>query len=207
MGRSFDSKPGMGVYLSVILRPNCRPEDLMHLTCAAGVAVCMAIEKVSGLLPGIKWINDLVWNKKKLGGILTELSTDPKTGLVEYAVIGVGINCLQTEFTGELSGIATSLSIATGKVISPDTLAAAMVNALYQVSTELLTNRTLIMNTYCSLCITLGQDILIHRDNMKFPGKAIGIDDNGALIVLLPDGQKITVNSGEVSIRGMYGYI
>ena len=207
MGRSFDSKPGMGVYLSVILRPNCRPEDLMHLTCAAGVAVCMAIEKVSGLLPGIKWINDLVWNKKKLGGILTELSTDPKTGLVEYAVIGVGINCLQTEFTGELSGIATSLSIATGKVIPPDALAAAMVNALYQISTELLTNRTMIMNTYCSLCVTLGQDILIHRDDSKFPGKAIGIDDNGALIVLLPDGQKITVNSGEVSIRGMYGYI
>ncbi|MBQ6840459.1 MAG: biotin--[Oscillospiraceae bacterium] len=81
LGRTFESCAGMGVYLSVILRPNCAAEALMHLTCAAGAAMCEAVENVSGIRPGIKWINDLVVKKKKLGGILTELSVNPKPAL------------------------------------------------------------------------------------------------------------------------------
>ena len=70
MGRSFHSPEGLGIYLSVILRPNCPPDQLMHLTSCAAVAMCDAVQKVSGLRPGIKWVNDLILNKKKLGGIL-----------------------------------------------------------------------------------------------------------------------------------------
>ena len=93
MGRTFQSPAGMGVYLSVILRPNCDPQQLMHLTCAAGVAMVEAVKRVCGILPQVKWINDLVVSGKKLGGILTEMSVDQ--GMVEYAIIGIGINCLQ----------------------------------------------------------------------------------------------------------------
>jgi len=209
MGRSFESKAGKGVYLSVILRPNCTPDQLMHLTCAVGVAVCDAVEAVSGIRPGIKWINDLVWNKRKLGGILTEMAADPKTGVVDYAIIGIGINCLHSvqDFSPEVASIATSLSIAAGKDICTDTLAAAMVESLYRMSNHLFVRKAEIMDTYRRLCVTLGQDILVHHNNTVTPGKALNVDSEGALTVLTSDGQQITVNSGEVSVRGMYGYL
>ena len=100
-GRSFLSPPGVGIYLSMLLRPECPPADLMHLTCAVGVAMCDAIEKAAGFRPGIKWTNDLVSDRRKLGGILTELRLD-KNGNVDYAIIGIGINCCQreTDFPG-----------------------------------------------------------------------------------------------------------
>ena len=94
MGRSFHSPEGMGIYLSVILRPDCPATDLMHLTCAAGVAMCDAVEAAAGFRPGIKWTNDLIWGKRKLGGILTELSLK-SDGTADYAVVGIGINCCQ----------------------------------------------------------------------------------------------------------------
>lgn len=206
MGRSFESAAGMGVYLSVILRPQCPAEQLMHLTCAAGAAMCEAVEAVSGIRPGIKWINDLVLEGRKLGGILTELSVNPKTGVADYAIVGIGINCLQKDFSGELANIATSLSAA-GRQVSPDTLAAAMVEALYRMDAHLLTEKAQLMDAYRKACVTLGQDILIHRGGTVTAGKALDIDDDGGLIVRLPDGSQITVNSGEVSVRGMYGYI
>ena len=82
MGRSFHSPEGSGLYFSLILRPNCKPQELMHLTCAVAVAACDAVETLCGSRPQVKWINDLVAGNKKLGGILTELSVDPKTGLI-----------------------------------------------------------------------------------------------------------------------------
>ena len=89
MGRSFTSPPDAGLYLSVVLRPNCPAEALMHLTCAAAVAGCDAVEAVCGIRPDIKWTNDLVFGSKKLGGILTELSINSATGLVDFAIIGI----------------------------------------------------------------------------------------------------------------------
>ena len=92
-GRSFHSPAGSGIYMSVLLRPDCAPTELMHLTCAVAVAMCDAIEQAVGFRPGIKWTNDLVIGSKKLGGILTELSVNSQTGLVDWAVVGIGINC------------------------------------------------------------------------------------------------------------------
>jgi len=209
MGRSFESRTGLGVYLSVILRPECSADRLMHLTCAVGVAMCEAVETVSGVRPGIKWINDLVWNNRKLGGILTEMAVNPKTGLVDYAIVGVGINCLHCadDFSGDVATIATSVSIAAGKEISVDTLAAATIEALYQMSIRLFTHKTQLMDTYRSRCVTIGQDVLIHRNGTATSAKALDVDNEGALTALLSDGRQITVNSGEVSVRGMYGYI
>ena len=94
MGHSFHSPAGSGIYLSVILRPNCHASQLMHLTCATGVAMCSAVKATTGITPGIKWTNDLVCGTNKLGGILTELSLEPD-GHVRYAVVGIGINCNQ----------------------------------------------------------------------------------------------------------------
>ena len=206
MGRSFCSDAGMGVYLSLILRPNCKPDQLMHLTCAAGVAMYQAIRKVCGLEIGLKWVNDLVWNKKKLGGILTEMILSP-TGLVECAVVGIGINCRQkaNDFPGELQDIALSLEMATGKTVAPADLAAAMIQSLFEMDQHLLSDQDRFMENYRTLCVTLGQSVRIVGEDTQ--GKAVDVTSDGALVIETMDGQLRQVNSGEVSVRGMYGYI
>ena len=207
MGRTFQSPEGQGVYLSVILRPNCEPSQLMHLTCAAGVAMMDAVETVSGTRPQVKWINDLVVSSKKLGGILTEMSVS--NGLVEYAVIGIGINCLQNEndFPSEISAIATSVCLAAKKTVSPEALAAAMVEELWKLSNSVFTHKAQIMDRYRENCITLGKDIQVIRGDSILPGKAVDMDDDGGLLVRYENGSVQTVASGEVSVRGMYGYV
>ena len=206
MGRSFQSPEGKGIYLSVILRPNCPPEQLMHLTCAAGVAMLEAVEKVAGIRPGLKWINDLVIGRKKLGGILVEMSVDK--GMVDYAVIGIGINCLQQEedFDPQIREIATSLLLC-GKTILPQMLAAAMVESLHKMSLALFNEKDRLMEIYKANCITLGKEIQVLRYDSTRPGIAIDLDADGGLCVQYPDGTRETVSFGEVSVRGMYGYV
>lgn len=209
LGRSFQSPPGMGMYLSVILRPNCLPTSLMHLTCAAAVAACHAVEAVSGICPDIKWTNDLVYNKGKLGGILTELSVDTRSGLVEYAIIGVGINCCQSlgAFPPEIEKIATSLQIITGTHVPPAQVSAAVIEALAHMDRTLLSKKQQIMAFYRNHCITVGKQIQLLRDETVQHGLALDIDDNGGLLVAFANGETKTITSGEVSVRGLYGYL
>lgn len=207
-GRSFLSPGGVGIYLSVLLRPDCAPQDLMHLTCAAAVAMCDAIEKSAGFRPGIKWTNDLVHQKRKLGGILTELGFAPN-GRVDYAIIGIGINCCQqlSDFAPEIQTLAGSLSMVTGTPVDRSRVAAAMMEALWQMDSQLLDGKTDMLNRYRHNCITLGQEISLVRGEEVRHGTALDIDGEGALIVRFPDGHNEAVNSGEVSVRGMYGYV
>lgn len=208
MGRSFHSPGGMGIYLSILLRPDCAPGELMHLTCAAAVAMCNAVEKATGLRPGIKWTNDLVYGKQKLGGILTELGLSPQ-GKTDYAIIGIGINCCQeqSDFPQEIQGIAASLSMVCGKEISRSRVAAAMMEALWEMDKTLLSGKEAMLQQYRADCITVGQDISLLRGAEVRYGKAMDVGDNGALVVTFADGHTEAVNSGEVSIRGMYGYV
>ena len=209
LGRSFHSPEGTGLYFTAILRPNCDAADLMHLTCAVAVAVADAIASVCGEWPGIKWINDLVCGSRKVGGILTELSLVPGSAKVAAAIVGVGINCRQLEedFPPELRSIAASLSMATGQDVSPATLAAAIIEQLSTLSPRLLTDKTAIMDRYRANCITLGREVSLHRADTVTHATAVGIDDEGALLVRYADGRVEPVNSGEASVRGMYGYV
>ena len=204
-GRSFHSPEGMGIYLSILLRPQCRPGELMHLTCAAAVAMCDAVEMAAGLRPGIKWTNDLVVGRRKLGGILTELSLTPE-GLVDYAIIGIGINCRQQEadFPAEIRHIACSLDMVTGQENDPAMLAAAMLESLARMD---LKDKDGMLDRYRENCITLGQEISLVRGEEVRYGKALSVDPEGALVVAFSDGKVEAVNSGEVSVRGMYGYV
>ena len=208
MGRSFQSPEGMGIYLSILLRPECSPQELMHLTCAAAVAMCDAIEKSAGFRPGIKWTNDLVSGRKKLGGILTELGLN-SSGTVAYAIIGIGINCCQqqTDFSAEIQNIAASLSMVTEKKTDRGTVAAAMLEALWNMDSGLLSQKEAILEQYRKDCITIGQEISLVRGEEIRHGKALDVDDNGALVVAFPSGNTEAINSGEVSVRGMYGYV
>ena len=208
MGRSFLSPPDMGIYLSMLLRPKCSAGDLMHLTCAAAVSVCDAVEKTAGFRPGIKWTNDLVYGKRKLCGILTELGLQPD-GSVDYAIVGVGINCRQklTDFPPELRDKAGSLEMVTGKEVSRPRLAAEMLTALYRMQDGLLGDKEAILEQYRADCVTLGKEVSLVRGSSVRYGKALDVSDTGALIVEFSPGQVEAVDSGEASVRGMYGYI
>lgn len=208
LGRSFHSPAGKGIYLSVILRPQCHASALMHLTCATGVAMCDAVESACGIRPGIKWTNDLVFVKRKLGGILTELSLNP-TGNAACAVVGIGINCAQAEadFPEDIRAIATSLQMQLGNTVDRSRVIAAMLVALEKMSRILLPQKAQIMEQYRLDCITVGQEISVVAGERVRHGTAVSVDNEGALLVRFSDGSTEAVSSGEVSIRGMYGYI
>lgn len=209
MGRSFHSPEDMGIYMSLILRPQCPPAQLMHLTCAAGVAMVRALAEAAGIRADLKWINDLVCRERKLGGILTELSVDSRTGLTDYAVVGIGINCNQTaaDIPEELEQIAASVRMVSGATVSRSALAAAMIEQLYKLSGVLLTEKAAIMAQYRTHCITLGREVSILRGEEVHRGVALDMDDDGGLVVAFSNGHTETVSSGEVSVRGLYNYI
>ncbi len=208
LGRSFHSPKGNGIYLTMILKPQCHASELMHLTCATGVAMCDAVEAACDLRPGIKWTNDLVFGKRKLGGILTELSLD-SCGNVSFAVVGIGINCCQNEsdFPEDIKHIATSLRMQTGLSVDRNRVIGAMLVALEEMSRTLFHRKAQIMDQYRRDCITVGQDISVVAGETVRHGTAVSVDDEGALLVRFSDGHTEAVSSGEVSIRGMYGYI
>lgn len=208
LGRTFQSPQGLGVYLSILLRPDCLPGELMHLTCATGVAMCDAVARAAAFRPGIKWTNDLVWQRKKLGGILTELGLRT-TGHVDYAIVGIGINCCQKpqDFPPEIRDVAGSLSMVTRQAVDRFRVAAAELDALHTMSCGLLTEQEAMLTQYRKDCITIGQEISLVRGDEVRHGKALDVDDEGALVVRFPDGHTEAVNSGEVSVRGMYGYV
>ena len=206
MGRSFLSPTG-GVYLSVILRPACLPESLMHLTCAAAVAGCKGVQQACGIHPDIKWTNDLVCHGKKLGGILTELILS-STGLVDCAIIGIGINCKKLiDCPPELQKTVTSLAEISDAGCGAETLTAKLVEALYEMAQQLFSHKNSMMDEYRSHCITLGKEIKVISGDCTAYGTALDLDDNGGLLVRFSDGSEKFVTSGEVSVRGMYGYL
>ena len=205
LGRSFQSPGSMGVYMSVILRPQCPADQLMHLTCAAAVAACDAVEKAVGFRPGIKWTNDLVHEKRKLAGILTELVLLPEETV---AIIGIGINCCQTlsDFSADIQSFAGSLHMVTQAPVDRAKVAAALIEAFSDMSVQLLRGKDDMIRRYRDNCVTLGQDVkLLCADTVSY-GHAEDINADGALLVRFPDGNIREVNAGEVSVRGMYGY-
>ena len=209
LGRTFLSPGGVGVYLSALIRPNCAPTQLMHLTCAVAVAMCDAVEHAYGFRPGIKWTNDLVMENRKLGGILTELGLNPQTGLVDYAILGIGINCGQTEadFDESIRSMATSARMITGQDADRNLLIAEMIKALEIMYRDLLSSPDDLLARYRRDCITLGQDVSILRGDEVRHARALDIDAEGGLIVRYDNGEVAAVTSGEVSVRGLYGYL
>lgn len=208
MGRSFHSPQQSGIYLSIILRPKCAGQDLMHLTCAVGVAMCNAMEQCCSIRPGIKWINDLVLGSKKIGGILTELSLNAN-GQVDYAVVGIGINCNQPQesFPEQLQQIATSIFAVTGNSVSLPKLTAAMIVQLKAMADNLFHTQQATMLQYEKDCVTLQKEVVIHTSQGTKSGFAYGIDNSGGLLVRYDDGNTDIISSGEASVRGMYGYL
>lgn len=211
MDRSFQSPKGQGIYLSVLLRPPLPPDRLPPVTALAGVAVCAAVERVCGARPGLKWPNDPVLNGKKLCGILTELSLEAETGRVQSLVLGIGINVGQgpEDFTPEVREMATSLRQALGKPVSRPQLTAALLEELDRAYAALLAgDLSAYLAAYRRRCVNLGKTVQLipFGGGDRETAQAVDIDGEFSLVVRGADGRERTVRSGEVSVRGLWGY-
>lgn len=204
LGRSFQSPEG-GLYLSALWQ-DCPAGQLLTVTPLAAVAVCRAVESLCDTDCGIKWCNDVVLHGKKLCGILTELSVSLETQEPEYVVIGIGINCNQTQFPQELD-MATSLRIEAGRPADVNAIAAALLLELSRMRREFLSRKSDWIAAFSRNCLTVGKDIQILRAGTIRQAKATGIGPDAELLVEYPDGTSGSVSSGEVSVRGLYGYV
>ncbi len=192
-GRDFFSPQG-GLYMSILLRRTLTASTVGLLTSAAAVAVADAIEAVCPVSVQIKWVNDLLVNSKKVCGILAEGA--PADG---WAIIGIGVNVDTKVFPRELTAIATSLYKESGKTVSAEQLAAAILNALEPL-VEHIENPAFLEDTRRRSAV-IGKDITVFHGNETFLAHAVGIDDAGGLIIQKHDGTPCVLTSGEVSIR------
>ena len=194
-GRRFSSPAGSGVYMSLLVFPTHGASEGVLLTTGAAVAACRAVERVSGLRPEIKWVNDLKLGGKKLCGILTEGQIEPESGRFAYAVIGVGINI--KEVPREVSDIATALQLHTKRAIDRNLLAAYMIGEILKSLSE---NRALQMAEYRRLCPIVGKAVAVTRGEERFAARVLAIEEDGSLR-LLCEGEEMRLSSGEISIR------
>ena len=208
-GRSFLSPAGMGLYLSVLWRPDCPPERLLPLTALSAVAVCRAIERLGGAGAEIKWPNDLVMGERKICGILTELSLEGESGHVEYAIVGIGINCRQKpeNFPPELREIAGSLDMVLPVQVKRAALAAALTEELDTLRREVMFQPEKWLADYRRRCLTVGSRVQVIRGDERREAEALAVDERFGLNVRYDDGKTEILRSGEVSVRGLYGYV
>ena len=208
-GNSFLSPAGKGLYLSVLLRPDLPPADVVNLTAWIAVAVCDAVEQVIGERPGIKWTNDLIVRSKKLCGILTEMSLEAETGDLQYVVAGIGLNVAQTEadFGTEVASLAISLEQALGRQIRRADLAIAIIRALDGMMADFPHEKAAYLERYRADCLTLGREVRLIRKGEAQIAFAEAIDEDFALVVRHQNGETEPVSAGDVSVRGLLGYV
>ncbi|NCB29909.1 MAG: biotin--[acetyl-CoA-carboxylase] ligase [Clostridia bacterium] len=199
-GRAFLSPAG-GIYLSVLLRPAMSARRGVRLTIAACVGVCRALHTVCGIEAGIKWVNDLFVDGKKVCGILTEAATSLESGMLDYAVVGVGLNYLWPEagFPLELKDIAGSLyGPGERPSASRGMMAAALIDSLMEALSDPEDEK--IMEEYQARSIVAGKHVLVLRGDSRRPALAEAVLEDGCLRVRYEDGSMENLCSGEVSI-------
>lgn len=212
MGRSFFSPPAGGIYMTFLLEPRFDAAKAVLITTAASVAVCRAIEKVTGIECRIKWVNDIYKDNKKICGILTEAVTDFESGHIDHIVLGIGINYStgSDAYPQDLTGIAGSLydGACPAGDISRNRLIAELINQVLKINENLESRK--FIDEYRKRSFVLGKEIRIipaaslgeERDTAGgVPAVAEDIDSDGGLVVRYPDGSVQTLNSGEISIR------
>lgn len=206
-GRSWSAPSGLGLWMSLLLRPNLNPACASMLTLVSGLSVTRAIEEVTGLKVQIKWPNDIVYEGKKICGILTEMSAEMEG--IHYVVVGIGINVNIEEFSEELKQKATSLKIICGKKIDRVEIVTAFLKYFERDYSKFLKTEDLelLKTDYEDRLVNLNQKVNILDGKKGYIGTAIGIEKNGGLLVEKEDKSVIAVTSGEVSVRGVYGYV
>lgn len=207
LGRVWTSPSGCGLWMSMILRPSFSAQQASMVTLVTAMAVREAIEKVSGVQVQIKWPNDLVAQGKKVCGILTEMGMEE--GRISFIVPGIGINVNNDRFPEELGGKAISLAMLTGQKINRAQLAGAVCRCFESYYADFLLHGNLagMKDAYNASLVNRNKQVVISDGARSFACISKGIDETGALLVQKEDGTEEAITSGEVSVRGIYGYV
>lgn len=198
LGRKFESPSGKGLYMSVIIRPEFSVEFAPMITSAAAVASAEAVEQLCGCNVGVKWVNDLYMNGKKICGILTEASLGLEMNMLDFAVIGIGINVRSHDFGDELNSRVTTVEDASGRIISRNELCALILERLEFYLDGIENRRHL--NEYRRREILTGNLVTANSGNKIIRGFAEGIDDNANLRIMLENGEEFILSSGEANL-------
>lgn len=206
-GRVWTAEKGSTVAMSLILKPDFSPSKASRLTLLMALAVAEVIHHITDLDVKIKWPNDIIVNGKKVCGILTEMSAEPD--YINYVIIGVGINVNNTEFPDEIKETATSLLNEKGDRVGRTDLIVGIMDFFeyyYNVYEE---NQDIadFVDLYESYLVNKDKEVRVLDPKGEYKGIAQGINDNGELIVQKEDGSFVRIDSGEVSVRGVLGYV
>lgn len=205
-GKTFESLAGQGIFMTLLLKPDINPNHVSRLTLVAALAVEKAIMKVTGVQAQIKWPNDIIIGNKKVCGILTEMIFLPDN--TNAVLVGIGMNVHNEKFCAELENMATSLFLETKQHISRMELTALVWEFFehdYEIflETEDLSN---LLTEYETYLVNREKEVMVLDLKKPFCGTAKGIMPTGELIVDTTEGRKL-ISAGEVSVRGIYGYI
>lgn len=206
-GRMWESQPDSGIFMSLLLRPRIGPERASMLTLVAALAVADGIAAATSLKPEIKWPNDVVVDGQKVCGILTEMNADMDD--ISHVVIGIGINVNMQEFPAEISEVATSLAIKSGQTVNRADLIGLVMKAwerYYRIFLQ-TADLTGLMDQYNDWLVNRGKEVKVLAPGGTYPGISHGIDAAGQLLVEKADQTIEAVMSGEVSVRGVCGYV
>lgn len=205
-GRGWSSLPGTGIFMTLILKPELNPSNASMLTLVAAMAVAKGITRCTGMEAKIKWPNDIVINGKKVVGILTEMSA--QMDYVNHIVVGIGINVNNESFPEEIAQNATSLLLQSGKRVNRAALIEAVWEEFEHYYDRFMAYQDLrdLRKEYDASLANKGQKVRVLDPKEPFDGVAQGITDRGELIVDTWEARKL-VSSGEVSVRGIYGYV
>lgn len=206
-GRVWESPVGENIYMSLLLRPSVEPAKAPMLTLVMAYSVALAIRAQEKLEVGIKWPNDLVIGTKKICGILTEMSAE--IDYINYVVIGVGINVNMQSFSEELCKKATSLRLEKGMEVKRSALIACIMKQ-FEENYERFTkegNLRFLQEDYNRLLVSKEKEVRVLEPGCEYNAYALGINESGELLVRKDNGEEETVFAGEVSVRGIYGYI
>lgn len=206
-GRVWSTPHGTAIAMTLLIRPKLPPASISMVTLVMGLAVARACRELYHLPVGIKWPNDVVIHGKKLCGILTELSAEMMS--VNYVVIGTGINVNVKEFPEEIQKTATSIALELGHETGRAELIASCMEYFEVYYEKFIQAGDLspLMEEYNELLLNRDQKVRVLEPGREYTGTALGINQNGELLVVREDGTRTAVYAGEVSVRGVYGYV
>ena len=205
-GRSWESPADENLYFSVLLKPTIAPEKAPMLTLVMAYSVAKALQK-EDIQVLIKWPNDLVLSGKKVCGILTEMSLSGTQ--VEDVIVGVGLNVNTMKFPDELEDKATSLRKETLRELECGELLQLILKEFDKQYQRFLENQNLefLQEDYNAMLINRDREVMVLEPGKEYLAKALGINKFGELLVQKEDGSTEAVFAGEVSVRGIYGYV
>ena len=206
-GRQWESPAGENIYMSILLRPDCVPDRAPMLTLVMAYSVAKVIRELGFLDVQIKWPNDLVLSGKKICGILTEMQL--RDSEIDYVVVGVGINVNTSKFPEELKDTATSLYLESGRVSDRETLVESIVEYFDEAYRQFLETQDLsfLKEAYNDMLVNVNKEVRVLEPGNEYIAYAQGINSEGELLVRTADGEEKCIYAGEVSVRGIYGYI